>query len=79
MFQCLGYGSLDALTGSVIPDSTKGGSVFDLSTGMGGAEASTSLKVIVAYSCVLRPSIGQGYYNYYAPAPILRNLLENPA
>ncbi len=35
MLQRLGYDSLDALIGNVIPDSIKGSSVLDLPAGMG--------------------------------------------
>ena len=43
MLQRLGYDSLDALIGNVIPDSIKGSSVLDLPAGMGEAEALASL------------------------------------
>lgn len=79
MLQRLGYDSLDALIGNVIPDSIKGSSVLDLPAGMGEAEALASLKAIAARNRALRSFIGQGYYNCHTPAPILRNLLENPA
>ncbi|MBF2981799.1 glycine dehydrogenase (aminomethyl-transferring), partial [Pseudomonas aeruginosa] len=79
MLQRLGYDSLDTLIGNVIPDSIKGSSVLDLPAGMGEAEALASLKAIAARNRALRSFIGQGYYNCHTPAPILRNLLENPA
>ena len=79
MLQRLGYDSLDSLIGNVIPDSIKGSSVLDLPAGMGEAEALASLKAIAARNRALRSFIGQGYYNCHTPAPILRNLLENPA
>ena len=78
MLQRLGYDSLDALIGNVIPDSIKGSSVLDLPAGMGEAEALASLKAIAARNRALRSFIGQGYYNCHTPAPILRNLPGEP-
>ena len=79
MLATLGFDSLEAMSAAVIPDSIKGSSVLDLPAGMGEAEALASLKAIAARNRALRSFIGQGYYNCHTPAPILRNLLENPA
>ncbi len=67
MLQRLGYDSLDALIGNVIPDSIKGSSVLDLPAGMGEAEALASLKAIAAGNRALRSFIGQGYYQLPHP------------
>ncbi|UXJ54263.1 aminomethyl-transferring glycine dehydrogenase [Pseudomonas citronellolis] len=79
MLELVGYASLDALTDSVIPNSIKGTSVLDGSAGQGEAQALADLRAIAAQNQLLRNHIGQGYYPCYTPAPILRNLLENPA
>ncbi len=79
MLATLGYDHLDALTASVIPDTIKGTSVLDLPAGQGEAEALASIKAIAAQNQLFKTFIGQGYYNCHTPAPILRNLLENPA
>ncbi|EIK95355.1 glycine dehydrogenase [Pseudomonas sp. M47T1] len=79
MLATLGYDNLDALTASVIPDSIKGTSVLDLPDGQGEAEALAAIKAIAAQNQLFKTYIGQGYYNCHTPAPILRNLLENPA
>src|SRR5687768_10842291 len=79
MLDALGYESLDALTDSVVPASIRGTSVLPLGEGLGEAEALAQLRGIANRNRVLRSFIGQGYYNTHTPAPILRNLLENPA
>lgn len=75
----LGYASLDALTDSVVPASIRGTAVLPASDGLGEAEALAQLRAIADRNKVLRTFVGQGYYNTHTPAPILRNLLENPA
>jgi len=79
MLDVLGYASLDALTDSVVPGSIRGSSVLPAGDGLGEAEALAQLRGIADRNRVLRSFIGQGYYNTHTPAPILRNLLENPA
>ncbi|MCC8363913.1 aminomethyl-transferring glycine dehydrogenase [Lysobacter sp. A6] len=79
MLDVLGYASLDALTDSVVPASIRGTSVLPAGDGAGEAEALAELRAIAGRNTVLRSFIGQGYYNTHTPAPILRNLLENPA
>ncbi|WP_407075140.1 MULTISPECIES: aminomethyl-transferring glycine dehydrogenase [Lysobacteraceae] len=79
MLETLGYASLDALTDSVVPGSIRGSSVLPAGEGLGEAEALAMLRGIADRNSVLRSFIGQGYYNTHTPAPILRNLLENPA
>jgi glycine dehydrogenase len=79
MLQTLGFDSLEALSASVIPQSIKDTSVLELGHGQSEAAALASIKAIAAQNQLLRNWIGQGYYNTHTPAPILRNLLENPA
>ena len=79
MLDLLGHASLDALTDSVVPASIRGTAVLPASDGLGEAEALALLRSIAEKNKVLRTFIGQGYYNTHTPAPILRNLLENPA
>ena len=78
MLGLLGYASLDALTERVLPDSIKGSSVLPMTDGVGEAEALAELRGIALLNKPLRSFIGQGYYGCHTPAPILRNLLENP-
>ncbi|MBW5414011.1 aminomethyl-transferring glycine dehydrogenase [Pseudomonas sp. MAG002Y] len=79
MLDLLGYDSLDAMTAKVIPDSIKGTSVLDLPQGLSEADALAELRGIARKNKLFKSFIGQGYYNCHTPAPILRNLLENPA
>jgi glycine dehydrogenase len=79
MLQLLGYDSVDALTGSVIPESIKGTSVLGEQPGLSEADALAKIKAIAAKNQQFKNFIGQGYYGTHTPSPILRNLLENPA
>ena len=79
MLDFLGYENLDALSASVIPESIKGTSVLGLSAGQSEADALAAIKAIAQQNQLFKNYIGQGYYNTHTPAPILRNLLENPA
>ena len=79
MLALTGHDSLDALIASVIPQSIKGTSVLELSTGQGEAQALAAIKAIAGQNQLFRNHIGQGYYPCHTPTPILRNLLENPA
>ncbi|WP_426809534.1 aminomethyl-transferring glycine dehydrogenase [Pseudomonas sp. WOUb67] len=79
MLTALGFDSLDAMTAAVIPDSIKGTSVLGSDDGQSEADALAALKAIAGKNQLFKSYIGQGYYNTHTPAPILRNLLENPA
>ncbi|MCX2886707.1 MULTISPECIES: aminomethyl-transferring glycine dehydrogenase [Pseudomonas] len=79
MLAALGFDSLDAMTAAVIPDSIKGTSVLGSHDGQSEADALAALKAIAGKNQLFKSYIGQGYYNTHTPAPILRNLLENPA
>nr|WP_314574583.1 aminomethyl-transferring glycine dehydrogenase [uncultured Pseudomonas sp.] len=79
MLATLGFDSLEALSASVIPESIKGTSVLGLSAGQSEAHALADIKAIAGKNQLFKTFIGQGYYNTHTPAPILRNLLENPA
>jgi len=79
MLQTLGFDSLDALTDAVIPAGIKGSSVLPAGDGQSEAHALAALKAIAERNHLFRSFIGQGYHNCHTPAPILRNLLENPA
>ncbi len=79
MLQRLGYDSLEAMSASVIPDSIKGTSVLNLPEGLSETAALAEIKAIADKNQQFKTYIGQGYYGTLTPAPILRNLLENPA
>ncbi|WP_296269399.1 aminomethyl-transferring glycine dehydrogenase [Pseudomonas sp. UBA6323] len=79
MLELLGYDSVDALTGAVIPESIKGTSILGEQPGLSEADALAKIKAIAAKNLQFKTFIGQGYYGTHTPSPILRNLLENPA
>lgn len=79
MLDALGYSDLDALMAAVIPDSIKNTSVLESTDGVSEEHALAELKAIAQKNQIFRSHIGQGYYPTHTPAPILRNLLENPA
>lgn len=79
MLETIGYDSLDNLIADVVPDTIKGSSVLELSSGQGEAQALADLKAIASRNELFNTYIGQGYYPCFTPSPILRNLLENPA
>ncbi|MBH3337783.1 aminomethyl-transferring glycine dehydrogenase [Pseudomonas mendocina] len=79
MLELLGYDSVDALTGAVIPESIKGTSILGEQPGLSEADALAKIKAIAAKNQQFKTFIGQGYYGTHTPSPILRNLLENPA
>ncbi|MFV3403537.1 aminomethyl-transferring glycine dehydrogenase [Pseudomonas sp. NY15463] len=79
MLTTLGFDSLEAMSAAVIPDSIKGTSVLGSQDGQSEADALAALKAIASKNQLFKNYIGQGYYNTHTPAPILRNLLENPA
>jgi glycine dehydrogenase len=79
MLEAVGYDSLENLIDSVVPDAIKGTSVLEQSIGQGEAQALSDLKAIASKNELFSTYIGQGYYPCFTPAPILRNLLENPA
>lgn len=79
MLELLGYDSVDALTGAVIPESIKGTSILGEQPGLSEADALAKIKAIAAKNQQFKNFIGQGYYGTHTPSPILRNLLENPA
>ncbi|WP_213875298.1 aminomethyl-transferring glycine dehydrogenase [Pseudomonas sp. dw_358] len=79
MLKTLGHDSLESLSASVIPQSIKGTSVLSMDAGQSEAEALAAIKAIAQRNELFKNWIGQGYYNTHTPAPILRNLLENPA
>ncbi|SFW15093.1 glycine dehydrogenase [Pseudomonas sp. NFACC19-2] len=79
MLELLGYDSVDALTGAVIPESIKGTRILGEQPGLSEADALAKIKAIAAKNLQFKNFIGQGYYGTHTPSPILRNLLENPA
>lgn len=79
MLKTLGYADLEQLLADVIPDAIKNTSVLEATDGVSEEQALAELKTLAQKNQIFRSHIGQGYYPTHTPAPILRNLLENPA
>lgn len=79
MLALMGHTSLDAFIDSIVPHSIKDSSVLELFEGQSEASALRDIKAMAAKNQRFRNHIGQGYYPCHTPAPIVRNLLENPA
>ena len=78
MLNELGYDSLGAFIGTVVPaaivrpdEMTVGGPVTE-------AQAIADLKAVAAKNKVFRSYIGMGYSGTHTPPVVLRNILENP-
>jgi len=79
MLAVLGHQSLDGFIDTVIPASIRQPNELDLVEGMTERDALHRMKQVAKKNKVLTSLIGQGYHGTTTPAPILRNVLENPA
>ena len=83
MLSVLGLNNLDELADKVVPRGIRlqdaaESYVAPLGTGCTEQEVLAELRGFAAQNQVFKSWIGQGYYNTYTPAVILRNVLENP-
>jgi glycine dehydrogenase len=78
MLQTLGYASLDALTGDVIPPAIQFKGALELPAAEGERAALEKLRAIMDQNKVFKSYLGQGYYDTITPPVIQRNILENP-
>ncbi|HWK55622.1 MAG TPA: aminomethyl-transferring glycine dehydrogenase [Hyphomicrobiales bacterium] len=74
----LGFESLEAMTGAIVPPDIRLGRPLALPIALGEAEALQTLRDLVARDAPGRSFVGQGYYDTFTPAVIQRNVLENP-
>jgi glycine dehydrogenase len=79
MLAVLGYESLDALTGTAVPEAIRATQRLDLPAGLSEAAVLAELRALAAENRVTVPMIGLGYSGTFTPPVILRNVLENPA
>ena len=75
----LGYDSLDALTEKVVPANIADDTPLSLRKALSEEQALAELKELASKNELVKPLIGQGYYNTHTPKVILRNVMENPA
>ncbi|MFC7430841.1 MULTISPECIES: aminomethyl-transferring glycine dehydrogenase [unclassified Agrococcus] len=78
MLQLLGHDSLEALMDAAVPEGIR-----STPEGIGAAlterEATERLAELASRNTVRRSALGLGYHGTITPAPIRRNILENPS
>mgnify|MGYP006079784717 CR=1 FL=1 len=78
MAKSVGYDSLDSLIDSSVPAAIRIDTIEGLPQATSESSMITELKAIASQNKVFKSYIGQGYHGTLTPAPILRNILENP-
>ncbi|MCD8072827.1 MAG: aminomethyl-transferring glycine dehydrogenase, partial [Alistipes sp.] len=80
MLEVIGVGSAQELISQVIPKNILLRQGLDLpAEGMSEHEMAANLEALAARNSQYRSFIGMGYYPAAVPAPIMRNVFENPA
>ncbi|MEM7069582.1 MAG: aminomethyl-transferring glycine dehydrogenase [Pseudomonadota bacterium] len=79
MLKVVGYDTLDALIEDTVPKDIRQKEPLDWGDGMTERDVLYYMKQVAEKNQVLTSLIGQGYHGTTTPAPILRNILENPA
>ncbi|UWP97111.1 aminomethyl-transferring glycine dehydrogenase (plasmid) [Aliiroseovarius crassostreae] len=79
MLKVIGFKTLDELIDATVPSSIRQQDALDWGDAMTERDALFHMKQVADKNKVLTSLIGQGYYGTTTPAPILRNILENPA
>jgi glycine dehydrogenase len=79
MLDTLGYGSLDDLVDTAIPQSIRFRGRLDIADGASEHDALAELREMASQNRVMRSYIGMGYHDTLTPPVILRKVLENPA
>ena len=79
MLRTIGFDSLDALIDATVPQAIRQTAPLDFGPAMSERDALHHMKQVASKNQVLTSLIGQGYHGTTTPAPILRNILENPA
>ncbi len=79
MLKVIGFKTLDELIDATVPASIRQEEALDWGPAMTERDALYHMKKVASKNKVLTSLIGQGYYGTTTPAPILRNILENPA
>ena len=79
MLDVIGYKTLDDLIDATVPDAIRQKTPLNWGPAMTERDALHHMKEVASKNKVLTSLIGQGYNGTTTPAPILRNILENPA
>ena len=78
MLNTIGVKSIDELVYETIPDNIKLKKELDLEVAMSEFEYDKHIEELAAQNQSFKSYIGLGYYGTITPAPIRRNVLENP-
>ncbi len=78
MLKRIGVGSLDELIDQTVPQSIRLKNPLPIAAGLSERQYFRKILKIAAKNKVFNTYIGMGYYDTITPAPILRNVLENP-
>jgi glycine dehydrogenase len=79
MLATIGYGSLDELTATAVPEVIRVVDELTVGDPVSETDALAELRELASRNEVLASMIGLGYYDTITPAVIRRNVLENPA
>ena len=79
MLATIGVDSLDQLIEQTVPRNIRLDKALDLPEALSEFEYLQQLKEIAAKNEIFRNHIGLGYYGTITPAPILRNIFQNPS
>ncbi len=78
MLNLLGYGSLEELVDTAVPEDIRLERPLNLPQALGEREMLEELRAIAGRNTVHRSFIGMGYHGCFTPPVIQRNILENP-
>ena len=78
MLKDIGFSSMDDFIQSIVPKNIYSPESLNLSSELSEEEALRYLEKISKKNKVYKTYIGQGFYNSVTPAPIVRNIFENP-
>jgi len=78
MLEDIGFSSMDDFIQSIVPKNIYSPESLNLSSELSEEEAIRYLEKISKKNKVYKTYIGQGFYNSVTPAPIIRNIFENP-
>lgn len=79
MLDAIGYKSLDELIDATVPSAIRQKEPLDWGPAMTERDALYYMRQVANKNTLHTSLIGQGYYGTSTPAPILRNIMENPA
>ncbi len=78
MLKQIGFSSIDELIDNTVPPAIRLKEPLKTGGPVSEAEYLAQLKEVASKNIVAKTYIGQGYYDTFTPAVILRNLFENP-